>query len=61
MKNYFFKIFAISYIATYLARVAGEYHNPVLLYCAIAFAYWFLVIRFPVYKTPTDNGEQKKE
>jgi len=48
------KILSFSYFFYFIATMAGKYHNPSLLYCTIGFAYWVLVMKYPIYKKIED-------
>lgn len=43
------KLIIIFWVLTLIARVAGESHTPLILYFGIGLAYYWLVLRFPLY------------
>jgi hypothetical protein len=52
-----FRLFIVTYLVTQLAAIAGKSHNPVLLYVGIGIAFWYFVLRFPVYPIKNDSQD----
>jgi hypothetical protein len=60
MKLYI-KLAIMFYVLFLIARIAGEVHKPILLYCGIMLGFYWIVYRFPVYKIQENNDQNIEE